>query len=136
MIRRYINNLIINIKNLIYWFPVIWDDRDYDYVFILRIEMHKINSIIKRYEKTSYYVGQEDNLRYLLICRDILGLLTSDYMHEGYVNIKNSDIAKRLQKEMPENKELLEKLNSDIWEDKAVRLYYKIKSEHLLKLWD
>ena len=30
------------IRNLIYWFPVIWRDRPWDYVYLLRVMRHKV----------------------------------------------------------------------------------------------
>lgn len=35
------------IKNLLYWLPVIWKDRDYDYGFLLKIMHHKMKAMEK-----------------------------------------------------------------------------------------
>jgi len=37
-----ISDLSNGIRNLIYWFPVIWRDRPWDYVYLLRIMRHKV----------------------------------------------------------------------------------------------
>lgn len=34
--------LLRRLKNLVYWFPVIWRDRDWDYGFLLKLIRHKL----------------------------------------------------------------------------------------------
>jgi len=38
-------NIINGISNLIYWFKIIWKDRDWDYSFLLTILKHKLESM-------------------------------------------------------------------------------------------
>ena len=37
-----LNNIIQGIKNLLYWFPIIWKDRNFDEHFIYEILKHKL----------------------------------------------------------------------------------------------
>ena len=47
------------IKNLIYWFKVIWNDRDWDYSFMLILWRHKLKSMHKHYSNLNFFVGEE-----------------------------------------------------------------------------
>lgn len=42
-------NFINNIKRLIYWFPVIWQDRDWDHYYLTKIIQTKLLSMQKFY---------------------------------------------------------------------------------------
>jgi hypothetical protein len=46
-------NFKIGIKNLIYWFPIIWKDRNWDSHYTFEIMMHKIKA-------QSKYIGERD----------------------------------------------------------------------------
>ena len=46
-IKYNIKQFTHNIHNLIYWFPIIWNDYDWDYIFMLKIMRHKLNSMQK-----------------------------------------------------------------------------------------
>ena len=46
-------NFIIGIKNIWYWLPIIWKDRNYDSHYIFEIMMHKIKA-------QSKYIGERD----------------------------------------------------------------------------
>lgn len=40
-----IREIIRGLRNLLYWFPIIWHDRPWDYVFLYRMLRHKLASI-------------------------------------------------------------------------------------------
>jgi hypothetical protein len=46
-LKRKIDRIINNIKNLIVWFPVIWEDRQYDYAFMFAIFEKKLELMEK-----------------------------------------------------------------------------------------
>jgi hypothetical protein len=48
-------NIIQGIKNLIYWFPVIWCDRDWDYNYIIVLLYHKFRRMEKFYRGDKVY---------------------------------------------------------------------------------
>ena len=49
-IKWNIKQFIHHIKNLIHWFPIIWNDYDWDYIFMLKIMRHKLNSMQKYFD--------------------------------------------------------------------------------------
>ena len=72
------NRFIQGIKNLIYWFPIIWKDRDYDHAFIEYMLEHKYKAMYKRFNDPYLtYVNWETEqdakaLKALRICLTIL----------------------------------------------------------------
>lgn len=51
-----------NVKRLLYWLPVIWNDRDYDPSFFYKIVDHKLQSIEKDSENW-HWVGCQDQTK-------------------------------------------------------------------------
>ena len=41
------NKIKVGISNILWWFKVIWNDRQYDFEFIYVIELRKIQRMIK-----------------------------------------------------------------------------------------
>ncbi len=64
VIRYYPIQLYRNIKRVIYWLPVIWNDRDYDHEYIYKIVRHKLNSVAKDAKRWNW-VGSEGQQRKL-----------------------------------------------------------------------
>ncbi len=52
-------NIIIGIKNLIKWFPIIFKDRDWDSYYILEVLKFKIKNTAKYISDSNRYVGCE-----------------------------------------------------------------------------
>lgn len=47
---RFLRNIRRSLYNLWYWFPVIWGDRQWDYIFLVRILGHKLVAMEKFFE--------------------------------------------------------------------------------------
>ena len=58
-------------KNLFTWFPIIWKDRNWDYIFILRIILFKLQLIEK-------CLKRKQELKKLHVCILLLQRLTKD----------------------------------------------------------
>ena len=79
------------------WYKVIWQDRDYDFIYIYKILEVKIDNIIKRYEDYKYFEGQDKKLENLRICKGCLvRLIEDEYWQRGdYIEedkIRNADL--------------------------------------------
>ena len=46
-----LDNIITGIKNIVTWFPVIWKDRQWDYVYLLKILDKKLGLMLKDFEE-------------------------------------------------------------------------------------
>ena len=63
-----LNNIIQGLKNLLYWFPVIWKDNNFDPHFIYEILKHKLKYQSKSILKNSIHTSAERNSRIMNIC--------------------------------------------------------------------
>lgn len=78
-----INNIIQGIKNLLYWFPVIWKDRNFDPHFIYEILKHKLKYQSKSILKNSIHTSAERNSRIMNICISLIDKVQSEfYLYE------------------------------------------------------
>lgn len=54
-----IRNVYGFIERLVYWMPVLWNDRDWDDSFLMIIMRHKLLSMANNFEKYGHAVGSE-----------------------------------------------------------------------------
>lgn len=79
------------IKNLIYYFPVIWKQRDFDHGYIEELILYKFRRQYAHYTSPECveYVGMEKDIQALKICIDILERRNIDwYTSQWYDNPK------------------------------------------------
>lgn len=86
-----IRNTKEGIKNIIYWFPIIWKDRNYDHTFIYEILKHKLKS-------QSKYIGDKDrhttakrDARRMLLCANLLQICQDDTYAVEYLDYTEND---------------------------------------------
>jgi hypothetical protein len=119
-----IRKLITGIKNLIYYFRIIWNDMDYDYYYILFLIFHKLKKTQKRYTKKDFFENQENELnKPLRICIEIIYRMLTDFY---YNDIKNYD-------KIIDNKHLI-MAESCLKRDHD--LLFKILSKYIKYWWD
>lgn len=66
------------IENLIKWFPIIWNDRDWDWYYLAAMMEFKIRNMAGRFEKWGHYVGYEKDVKNMLECAELLKRLMKD----------------------------------------------------------
>jgi hypothetical protein len=118
-------NLINGIKNLIYYFPAVWKDRDYDWLYIFLILEAKLKKHLKRLENNQFYVGQEKDEKIIKICIELLHRISE----ENYMFVKNVNKLENLY-----NKNKLEIEN--MLQKRDEELLYKLLKENLKNWWD
>ena len=74
------------ISNLIYWFPVIWRDRNYDHYYLSEILRHKLKSMVKFYDGPDAWALYASHLAHeMKMCVLILDrIIEDDYNRVGY----------------------------------------------------
>jgi hypothetical protein len=78
-----LNNIIQGIKNLLYWFPIIWKDRNFDQHFIYEILKHKLKYQSKSILKNNIHTSAERNSRIMNICISLIDKVQSEfYLYE------------------------------------------------------
>lgn len=72
-----------SVKNLIYWFPIIWKDRDYDYEYLLFILSHKLKSMEELHRYHGNGTGSENIANEILETRVLVDKISHcDYRSE------------------------------------------------------
>mgnify|MGYP003488355016 FL=1 len=79
IIRECISSFVYGIKNIVKLLPTIWNDRDYDEVFIYRLLLKKIENKIEFFSSDKTHVMDAPQVtKELIVVRDALKRLISD----------------------------------------------------------
>ncbi len=143
------------IGNLIYWFPIIWKDRDFDHYYLTAILRHKMNSMAKFYDSSHAWGVDAPKLAHeMKFCVLILDrILKDDYNKEGYylhdrkwgelefvTNEKGNMTITRVNRHMDEELEQEEykKVCEDEmkYRDVDIATLFEIMKNNLLNWWD
>jgi len=81
-IDRFFRRTVNSIKNLIYWFPVIWSDRQWDFVYFLEIIKFKLKQMVKFYETEAHQIKAEKHVDKMNLCINIIDRIIKDDYHE------------------------------------------------------
>jgi len=129
-IKRKIKNLILDTKNgiinLWIWFPTIWNDYQWDHVFIYKI-LYKKFSIMEKYfySKKPAAIHSKKDIRSIKICRILLErLLKDEYFSEEIFWIGNKKKTKRILD------------HADMLEKQDIELLFKTMNRKITCWWD
>lgn len=134
--RHFLYNLKYGIKNLFKYFKIIWNDRHWDYSFILILLKFKLETIKNSYSKKHHSTDVPYQLKYINICIILLDrLIENNFLEEELNNLY-------------EGKEFLEfdennipKIN-DIWNRQSIlrkkhmKLLMSILEKRIESWWD
>lgn len=81
-ISRHIRSIITGIKNLIRWLPVILKDRQWDFVYFLRIIKFKLEQMVRFYETEAHQVKAEKHVDKMKLCINIIDRIIDDNYDE------------------------------------------------------
>lgn len=148
--KQYYRKFKQGIGNLIYYFRVIWNDRQWDYTFFYHIELRKVQKMIKWWSSGNNVTSENNVLRDLRICEYLLKVMSGEidyteivstytfkYKFTRYVNLKNisrfipsdqSDFVKEWSKESW--------IKGDMYKLKCKNLYYTIRNYRMGIWWD
>lgn len=124
------------VRNLLYWFKIIWLDRDWDETWMYEIERHKLKSMLK-YFKNSEWSNSESARRYIQISINLLDIILNqdgryndDYVLP-YVNMCTvQKFIHNYEKYPPQY------IKEELRDIKALYLYNKIKYMKSYEWWD
>lgn len=77
-----INSIIDGLMNLKIWFHVIWNDRNWDYVYILKILSFKIKLMRSDFEK---YERHEPTIKELTLVENLCNKILEDAYEENHL---------------------------------------------------
>jgi hypothetical protein len=78
-ITRRINRFLDSLHNLWKWFPIIWNDRDWDDYFIFEVLKFKLKNMSDSFERNDWYVGNEQDVKKMHTCIKLIELVQSSY---------------------------------------------------------
>lgn len=111
------------IKNLISWFPTIWNQRDYDYSYIYDVLIFKLEKTLKCIDKYSFELEEDKQIRLrdIKLCISLLKLIRSDFYGSEYsdyyeaeydfIELNDGSNCSRMEVKYSENDRLQEYLN-------------------------
>lgn len=80
---RYLPHTIkIGITNLFVWFPVIWNDRQWDYIYILRMLHKKLSMMEKFIREDGIHVKNKRDAHKIKVCVLLLERMIEDVYHD------------------------------------------------------
>lgn len=82
---RRITRFLDRLHNLWRWFPIIWNDRDWDDYFIFEVLKFKLKNMSDSFERNDWYVGNERDVERMRTCIRLIELIQSNhYETEAY----------------------------------------------------
>lgn len=126
--RYYKRNFIDGVKNLYYWFPIIWKTRAWDYGFTYDMLEFKLKETSNYISKKRRFVGWEFVTRDIKICIELIKKLREDFYSSEYTDYLESEfefIPVENEPELSRMKVTTIEDNLDIYFNKYPRLYEK-----------
>jgi hypothetical protein len=143
--KDFFRNIKYYIHNVIKWSPILWRDRDFDYWFIMETLRFKIKNTADHLESHKFFVGWENEVKWMRICEKLIVKITDEYYAMEYLNDnqylqrKDNNLLKlKVQKICSNllNEHLLSMYIGMERHEKAKKLLFKIIAEHIEKWWD
>jgi len=84
--RFYWINFKTGIKNIIYWFPVIWKDRNWDSHYIFEIMMHKLKAQSKYIGERDIHTRAKRDSEVMMTCVRLMKLVQDEFYSSEYMD--------------------------------------------------
>ena len=118
-------NLLRGVQNLVIWFPVIWKDRYWDYVFLFILMHHKLRLMEKGILKNAIHVNYQRDALQIKRCRLLLErLIDSEVYHNHEIKAKLFGVDKQ------------DYVTSDNREKFDLEYLFKYMTKHIRGWWD
>jgi predicted DNA-binding protein len=140
-IKHYFYRFKKGIQNLINWFPVIWQDEDFDHYYFHNIILHKLKSMEKFFISDNAYSADSDkyaNDIYYAV-QLLERIIADDYIneslqpfHEKYPNCNLSHTGTEEQEKF----KYTCYMNSDQLREKDYDEFYKYLRDNVQEWWD
>lgn len=140
MIRRFITNIV----NIVRWIPVLWNNRDWDYCYLLNIMEHKLDSMSSHFKKHNVFVGSEKAVKQMRICAELCKRISADDYDFGpfWFNDKRIDELEKVYEHFLESGEFVGTVKNT-WvsyrskqRQQDMELLGKLMTKHVLGWWN
>ncbi len=83
--KYYHKYIKMGVKNLIYWFPIIWKDRNWDSHYIFEIMKHKLSSQADYIGRRDFHTRAQLDAKRMRLCVKLMKLVQDEfYSHEYF----------------------------------------------------
>jgi len=118
---------IQGIKNIIYWFPIIWKDRNYDQKYIFDILKHKLKSQSKYIFDRDKLIRSKLNSKRMMLCVSLIDKIQDEFYEMEFMDYHKDRVWFTTCKDNPE---LLEYNSEEVCENyddlfKKYKLIYR-----------
>jgi hypothetical protein len=74
------------ISNIIYWFPIIWKDRNWDHGYIYTMLQHKLKAQAQYIGRRDWHTRAQQDARRMTICVNLIQKLQDDFYEMEYMD--------------------------------------------------
>ena len=89
--RHIPSNIMEGIKNIIYWFPIIWKDRNWDQSFIYEVLKHKLKAQANYIESKDRHTRAKQDARRMRLCASLIQICQDDTYNTEYMDYAETD---------------------------------------------
>lgn len=90
--RYYHKDFIYGIKNLIYWFPIIWKDRNWNNSYIWDIMIQKFKSEVKYINSGNSHIHTKRDAEIITTCVKLMERIKNDYYDSEHLDYHDFEI--------------------------------------------
>jgi len=83
-IKYYYRDIKLGFKNLRYWFPIIWKDRNWDDLYIFEVLKHKLKSQADYIGSRNYYTQAQLDSKRMRICVKLIDIIQDESYYTEY----------------------------------------------------
>jgi hypothetical protein len=106
------------ISNLYRWFPIIWNDRDWDYYFIYEILKQKLKHVEQHTIKYSHHINAGTEAKSIRTAIELIDKVQNEYYLDKYLSGATKWNKKEIDKAVEDHdtlkQELFQHLNNNI----------------------
>ena len=84
--RYYHKYIKMGVKNLIYWFPIIWKDRNWDSHYIFEIMKHKLSGQADYIGRRDLHTRAQEDASKMRLCVKLMGLVQDEFYSIEYAD--------------------------------------------------
>ena len=153
---RFFRKINQGIRNLIYYFPIIWNDRHWDDFYVFVYLRRKLISMEKFYRHYAHFVGNEKEADKIKLCVMLLNrIVNDDYLENALVfhekkygelnmNLKDTGVVLfSTTKELTEEEKKMEdKLRTNLYKhadnqkQQDIDMLFDKMAKHIQRWWD
>lgn len=121
-----ISNFISKIKNIVRWFPIIWNDGDYDDSYIMEILKFKLSNQANYISKKDGRTQSQYDAQKMRLCVRLIEKFQEEYYNFEYFDYFNMDVSFTECEDRPDCK----KMNTTITNERFDEYIKKYPSVH------